>query len=596
MRNIIKDIYGTLKYNFRSIIVFELIYRIVAIVLYVRIATFMINYLMRSSGYSFLTLKNLGDILLNPITYPIVLLLIVIAVLFAGYEIAVLHTGFRVAAGGYNMKITAMLFGGLRRFIKLFVPKNISILFVNAVTYLILQLLPIRMVLRSSRRISDALMQLQEFRLVKTLMILVVLGMIIFVAYNMFVPCFQTYGYKKDKVFKKGHDFWKGKWFKTSIVCIAEAVIYIVAYLLVHFILSAILIFLVVLLATDQYEVVLVDEIARYIKFVLAYFASVASMYLGLGTIVAVFYHYNSEQRDNIVVKKSYEYEPWMKRFFTGVGIIMAVCTIAVIADTMLNGNLSGLSGTIVMSHRGDSNEAPENTIPAVELAIEKMSDYVEIDVRETKDGQIVVIHDADVKRTTGVDGLVKKMTYGEIKELDAGSFFSREYAGTEIPTLEEVLEVCKSKINVNIEIKAHAIDSEEFIKKITDIVKKYNMEEQCIFQASSYSYLKQIKAQDINLRTGLIIAAGIGNYFDDKNVDFFSINSAYISDNNVNMAHKSGKGIYAWTVNSYSELVRMKKLGVDGVITDVPLYAREVMAGSKETRSIISYIKMHMN
>ena len=596
MKSIFKDIFGVLKYNFRSIVIFEFIYRIVAIVLYMRIAKILVGYLMKCSGYSYLTLKNLGDILLNPLTYPIVLMLFLVAILFAGYEMAVLYTGFRAAAAGSNMKIRSMMFAGLKRFLKFFVPANMPVLLLNAATYFVLQIIPLRSVLLSSRRVMDALVQLQEIKLLKALAVFAVIGLAVCVIYNAFVLCYQAYGYKKGQLFKTGHAFWKGKTFSTVIVSVTELIVYLSIYALVYVICIAVVLFFVVLLARAQYEVVLADAVVRYVKLILAYFAGIAAVYTGIGTLVAVFYHHNSEQRQNIVVKKSYDVEPWVKKWFAVVGICVLLGTIGLISDTVVNGNLSGFSGMLVMSHRGDSNEAPENTIPAIELAIEKMSDYVEIDVHESKDGEIVVIHDASLKRTTGVDKAVKNMTYAELRELDAGSFFAREFAGTKIPTLMEVLDVCKSKINVNIEIKSDTGDSEAFIKKITELVKEYGMEEQCIFQASNYKYLKEIKANDTKFQTGLIIAAGIGNYFDDPNVDFFSINSAYINSGIVNMSQKHGKRLYAWTVNSYAELVRMKNLGVDGVITDDPIYAKEILAGSKETKSLISYIKMHMN
>ena len=88
-------------------------------------------------------------------------------------------------------------------------------------------------------------------------------------------------------------------------------------------------------------------------------------------------------------------------------------------------------------------------------------------------------------------------------------------------------------------------------------------------------------------------MAAGYGNYFDDENIDFFSVNSSYLSEASINLAHSYGKGIYAWTVNTKTEINRMKRIGADGIITDKPIYAREVLFGDEKTQSLVSYIKM---
>lgn len=118
-------------------------------------------------------------------------------------------------------------------------------------------------------------------------------------------------------------------------------------------------------------------------------------------------------------------------------------------------------SDTLTMAHRGSSYEAPENTMLAFKNAVKATADYIELDVHETKDGEIVVIHDDNLKRTTGVNKKVYNMTYDEIKDLDAGSYFGdeEEFKKCRIPTLEEVMSYTKGKIKLNIEIKLSAYE-----------------------------------------------------------------------------------------------------------------------------------------
>lgn len=597
MKNIFSDVFGILKDNFRSIFIFELIYRIVCVVLYGRLARRMLRLVIDKSGYSYLTLKNAGAIMTNLVTYPVLLLMIILAVLIAGFEISVLHTGFRAAAAGKNMRISTMLAGGLRRFLRFCTPKKIPALLTGVMSYIMFELIPIYELTKISRRANDVTNYISDYRLFRTIAVFFLILMVGFSFYNIFVICFHTFGGKKgEELYKSARSFWRGKKFKAGLVYAAWFIVYVVLYAVVYFVCIVITTCLVVLFAKEKYEIMLVGEIGRNIKMVLIYFASVFSAILGTGITVAVFYHYKPEQRDKIITSGSYNNSPWLKRTFTIVGIVVAVGTLYSIVDVVRNGNLSDMSGMVIMSHRGDSEEAPENTLPAVELAIEKRADYVEIDVRETKDGQIVVMHDGSVLRTTGVNKNISDMTYDEIQKLDAGAKFSREYAGTRVPLFSEVLEACKSRINVNIEVKVTSKDSPYFIRNITSLIEKMNMEEQCIFQSSNYDCLKEIKSYNIELRTGLIVPAGFGDYFKDRNVDFFSVSSAYLQTDKVDKAHENGKRLYAWTVNSYAELMRMKSLGVDGIITDKPLYAREVIDGNENTHSLVSYIKMLLN
>ena len=103
-------------------------------------------------------------------------------------------------------------------------------------------------------------------------------------------------------------------------------------------------------------------------------------------------------------------------------------------------------------AHRGASDYAPENTLSSFYLGLLQGANGIETDVQMTKDGEIIVMHDDNLKRTTGVDKNVWEVTYDEIKDLDNGSFFSKEYAGTKIPTLEEAIRFCKGRMYINID------------------------------------------------------------------------------------------------------------------------------------------------
>ncbi len=113
-----------------------------------------------------------------------------------------------------------------------------------------------------------------------------------------------------------------------------------------------------------------------------------------------------------------------------------------------------GQAQTKVSAHRGDNHNAPENTIPAFRLAVEKGAPQIELDVHISRDGQLVIIHDDTVNRTTNAKGKVEDFTFDELRKLDAGSWFGPQYAGTQIPTFSEVLAVIPPPILCNIHLK----------------------------------------------------------------------------------------------------------------------------------------------
>ena len=270
--------------------------------------------------------------------------------------------------------------------------------------------------------------------------------------------------------------------------------------------------------------------------------------------------------------------------------VIITVLSIAVIGMNCYNlakGVYKGtfverdtLFGTYITSHRGLSSEAPENTIPAIELAIEKFSDYAEIDVQETKDGVVILLHDSSLKRTTGVKKSIWNVTYEELLTYDAGSWFGNEYIGTVIPTLEEVLEVCQNRIKLNIEIKINGHE-QYLIEKVVDLLEEYNFIDQCVITSTSYSALARVKELNSDIKTGYIMSIAYGYFYNKEYADFFSVKSSFITESMVRTAHSLGKEVHAWTVNSTTEVERLKQIGVDNIITDNPVKVREIISNA---------------
>ena len=209
-----------------------------------------------------------------------------------------------------------------------------------------------------------------------------------------------------------------------------------------------------------------------------------------------------------------------------------------------------------------------------------------------SKDGIPVVCHDLNLARVAGVDVSLKNLTFDQLEQLDVGSYFGTQFAGEKIPSLEEVLEICKGHIRLNIELKSIGSKS-PLPEMVAEMIEEKGMEEQCVITSVSLDYLKRVKEAKPDLKTGYIIAAAYGSYYKNEFVDFISIRSSLVTKRQIEAAHEYGKAIHVWTVNSRSEIEQMALVGVDNIITDYPARAKEVLYQPDMAKNLLTYIRM---
>lgn len=237
----------------------------------------------------------------------------------------------------------------------------------------------------------------------------------------------------------------------------------------------------------------------------------------------------------------------------------------------------------LVTFHRGDCTVAPENTLPAFRSAILKGGDRIELDVQMTSDGVVVVTHDSNLKRCTGKNAKVYDLTYAEVAQLDAGRWFSSRFADTRIPTLEQVLQLCRGRIGLNVEIKPSAA-TPALEAETVRLLRKYGFDSSnCVITSQSYETLHKVKALAPEYPTGYILALGVGNYYDLPDADFFSVETTFITSGMVNAVHLRGKTVSAWTIDREKVATHMLELGVDDLITDKPDMVQDLLARNQQ-------------
>ena len=264
--------------------------------------------------------------------------------------------------------------------------------------------------------------------------------------------------------------------------------------------------------------------------------------------------------------------------------------------NNLYNFNIEYVRPMEVTAHRGASVSYPENTMAAFKGALELGADWIELDVQQTSDEKIIVLHDTNLKRTTGLNKNTWEATYEEVNALDAGSFFDSKYQGEKIPLLKDVLEFASNNnIKLNIELKPTGYEK-NFEAQVVDLVKEYNLLDKCVITSQVYEVLANVKKYNQDIKTVYVMSLAYGNILDLKEADNFSIEASSITKKLVKEIHNAGKEIYAWTVNTKENMNKMIDLNVDNIITDNINLAKETIYESKTSNIILKYIEFINN
>ncbi|MGN0486076.1 MAG: glycerophosphodiester phosphodiesterase [Acutalibacteraceae bacterium] len=237
----------------------------------------------------------------------------------------------------------------------------------------------------------------------------------------------------------------------------------------------------------------------------------------------------------------------------------------------------------LVISHRGANRYAPQNTLPAFERSVKIGTDGFETDVHITRDGKIVLCHNYTIDETSNGKGNIADMTLDQLKSYDFGSYFSKKFAGTKIPTIDEFLSFVETTdiSLLNIEIKSPKQNETAIVRETMKAVKEHGLFDKLLISSFDPRLLVEAKQIDKNCKTGFLyspnsplvpkmawrpvaFAQSIGA--DALHPHFVFVNKRYVED-----AHKAGILVNPWTVDSDRMVTKMIDCGVDGIITDFP-------------------------
>lgn len=237
----------------------------------------------------------------------------------------------------------------------------------------------------------------------------------------------------------------------------------------------------------------------------------------------------------------------------------------------------------INIAHRGASGYAPENTMASFVKALDMGADMLELDVQMSKDGEIVVIHDTTVERTTNGQGNVGDLTFQELRQLDAGSWYSSEYKGEAIPTLAEVLEHFGGRVGLLIELKSPN-EYPGIEQKVAEALKKVmkgndgrqRYKERVVVQSTDTASLLRFHRIMPDIPLGVVITSS-GELSKQRMqemkvyADYVNVSMRLVTKGLVQKIHQSGMKTLVWTIRDMLQIPYVLQINVDGIITDYP-------------------------
>jgi glycerophosphoryl diester phosphodiesterase len=261
---------------------------------------------------------------------------------------------------------------------------------------------------------------------------------------------------------------------------------------------------------------------------------------------------------------------------FASAGAAIAVLALVGLALLVFHHGRTN-QDVVVIAHRGASADAPENTLAAFRLAGEQKADFVELDVQESADGVVLVVHDSDLMKIGGAPQKIWETDAATLRTIDIGSHAGPQFAAERVPTLAEALLACKGKSHVIVELKSYGHD-QHLEERVAAIVEAAGMENDCLFMSLDRRMVTRMKQLRPQWHTGLLVAKAFGD-LDALPGDFLAVEARMATARFVRQAHRNGQQVYVWTVNDPAWMLAEMARGVDGLITDRPAIARRVVS-----------------
>lgn len=569
--NTIIEIIKNILWDWRKLLLFEFLYKILGGVLLFPYVSSLFQESIEKAHIVYIDMETIGLWLKEPFTLLILPCTIILVGLYVFYEISVLAHYFHFAQQRKAIKFFPLIVQSLKKTLRIMYPRNWFVLIIVLLLFPLtaLSLTPVSLM---QVRIPEYFVDFfKERGILYNIYIITLILINILLFYMLYMlPIFLLEDHSFFQASKKSIRYMKKKFFKTFL----SYLLWLAGILAIFLFLCGIILLMIVV----RYSF-LADTESSISRFMLTYiqFKQYAAFlfeivfYTGSFSIVMYKYHKISDVDIHVpYVKKKRSKKIY---FISSIEIVCMLIAIGIYND--YQGNAFYKIGIIekpidIIAHRAGTIFAPENTVPALRYAIEVRAAYAEIDVQQSKDGELYILHDTNFKRTTGVDKNIWEVSSEEIDTYDAGSHFSPEFKETKVPTLEQMIKVADGKIKLMIELKKNENDK-NLEEDTVALIKKYKFEQSCVIASMDLQILKTVKRLDPSIQTVYIAPVLYGDFYELEDIDMFSVEATFINKHMISALHNADKKIFAWTINKDSELKRLTAMDIDGVVTDNP-------------------------
>lgn len=597
----LKQAVKMLRYNFSSIAFFEVVYRVLSLAILTPAMYGLLNLSMNIAGISYLSSGTIHRYMRSPITYVAFLLMLILISFFLLVNLSGIIFSMEASVRREKLNPMDILLHGIGNACRGLAPKNLLtlgyVLFILPFTY--------------SLTLSGTLLGMKlpeflmhflknyKFGLMGALAIYLVLC-VTFFRQIFTLNYFVLYKVSYRQARRMSNQAMKNHVLLMMIGVIGLNLSIAVVAVLLEGAFAAGISKVVMQIVPNKTVFVVVDTVFRAASVILYVLIVIVTTPLIHAYICAHFYEREGdmeyaefkklhlskmqEREEKLLSDRSRKKQHTFLASAVAFGLILNGCYVYLSTNNYMSFRIAYPTNASVTAHRGDAGKAPENTMPAFEQAVEDGADIIELDVRQTKDGVYIIMHDESLYRTANVRHKVGEVDYDYISKLDVGSYFDRSYDGTHIPTLEEVLIFAKENdVFLNIELKPADTD-QNYVQGIVDLLHEYDFVDQCMLGSQSVKALREAKELDPEISTLYIMTMAFGDFAGMQGIDAFSIKHTYISNNMVSKIHAKGKKIYAWTVNNEAYIKDLLLLDVDGIITDNPAETKEIILNANDS------------
>jgi len=557
--------------------------------------------MMQVSGVTYIAPVNLKQVLFNPLSIVLMILFAVCITLMSLFEIAgLLHT-YSVGQTGRETNLYSMFMAGFRACKKALHPKNWPIMIFILVLFPLTRVFPLS---GSTFKIILPEFVNQTIDYTKSLSItynVVYLALVIFlVVYIFSINSFVLQNNSFLKSCRKSRVLGTGNYAQTLFNLVLLTI-------LLNFVINSVSSIIVInseevtsFFLGSGNVVAKSEDVGTYTYALRQILKSFVSPAVNNAALAVMFYEYLEQKQEKQTVSETVfkvKELSMKKTVFVLIAVALVSFTILSLMTYRYAYLLEPVDRPLVCAHRGDNVNAPENTMPAFELAASENLKWIELDVHQTKDGVIVCNHDSTIKRVTGRNLSIHDSTYEELARCEIGSWMPGEFEHVRIATLREALELAKENdMNVQVELKGHP-DDISFEENVLDVINETGMHDNVMIIAQDASRLERINVLDPTITKGYCMVVAFGDLNDIEYTDNITIEESYVTPDLVKRMHEQGILVFCWTVDLDDTVQYLVSCDVDVIGTDNPMLISNALdkADYSGGFSRACHILMHM-